>query len=152
MIPNLKETHLLLLIGPGSSCNTLAFQDFHILMVQTNHLIGMLVLILGSYLKAMFRSHRFVERPDPLFRKLFDWPIHKDPKGTTKTQTVLGLPTSFPSESSRGYDGPMKKKKRTISKTPLTQKVADEDFLLLQDFILEYFGSEHQVFHILSLI
>ena len=94
----------------------------------------------------MFRSHRFVERPDPLFRKLFDWPIHKDPKGTTKTQTVLVLPTSFPSELPRGYDRPMKKKRRVIFKTPLAEKVADEDFLLLQDFIFEYFGSEDQVF------
>ena len=94
----------------------------------------------------MFRFHRFVERPDPLFRKLFDWPTHKDPKGTTKTQTVWGLQTSSPSDSSRGYDRPIKKKKRIISKTPLAQKVADEDFLLLQDFVLEYFGSENQVF------
>ena len=87
-----------------------------------------------------------------MFRNLFDWPTHKDPKGTTKTQTVLGLPTSFPSESSRGYGRPMKKKRRMGSKTALTQKVADEDFLLLQAFILEYFGPENQVFIIISLI
>ena len=100
----------------------------------------------------MFRLHQFVERPDPLLRKLFNWPTHKDPKGTVKTQTVLGLPTPFPSESSRGYVRPMKKKRRMVSKTPLAPKVADEDFLLLQAFIQEYFGSENQVFLIIEWI
>ena len=101
----------------------------------------------------LLRSPKFVERPDPLFRKMFNWPTHKDPKGTVKNQSVFeGLPRSFPSESSRGYVRPMKKKRRMVSKTPLAPKVADEDFLLLQAFIQEYFGSENQVFFIIEWI
>ena len=36
----------------------------------------------------------------------------------------------------------MKKKKKLASKTPLLDKVADEDFHLLQDFISENFGTK----------
>ena len=85
----------------------------------------------------IFRS-KFVERSDPSFRKYFDWPTHKDPKGTVKTQTVLeGKLNYLPLETSRGVVKP-KKKKKTL-KNPLIQKVADEDFLLLEGFITEYF-------------
>ena len=85
----------------------------------------------------LFRS-KFVERSDPSFRKYFDWPTHKDPKGTVKTQTVLeGKPNSLPLELSSGVFK-LKKKKKTL-KNPLRQKVADEDFHLLEAFINEYF-------------
>ena len=84
----------------------------------------------------IFRS-KFVERSDPSFRKYFDWPTHKDPKGTVKTQTVLkGKPNYLPLEISRGV---VKLKKKKTLKNPLIQKVADEDFLLLETFITEYF-------------
>ena len=85
-----------------------------------------------------FRSPKFVERSDPSFRKYFDWPTHKDPKGTVKTQTVMdGTPNSLSLETSQGVVKPTRKK--TSLKTPLIQKVADEDFLLLEAFIAEYF-------------
>ena len=85
----------------------------------------------------LFRSPKFIERPDPTFRKYFAWPTHKDPKGTFKTQTVLleQPPSSLPSKSSRGFVKP--KKKKVGLKVPLKQKVADEDFLLLEAFISE---------------
>ena len=84
----------------------------------------------------LLRSPKVVERPDPTFRKYFDWPTHKDQKGTFKTQTVLeGKPTSLPLKSSKQFVKPMKKK--VALKFPLKQKVADEDFLLLEAFISE---------------
>ena len=92
----------------------------------------------------LLRSPKFVERPDPSFRKLFYWPTHKDPKGTVKTQTVLeGLPTSLSLDAPRGFVRPMKKKKmRMTLQTPLTNKVSDDDFFLLGAFILELFAME----------
>ena len=84
----------------------------------------------------LLRSPKLVERPDPTFRKYFDWPTHKDQKGTFKTQTVLeGTPTSLPLKSSKRFVKPMKKK--VALKFPLKQKVSDEDFLLLEAFISE---------------
>ena len=85
----------------------------------------------------LLRSPNLVERPDPTFRKYFDWPTHKDPKGTVKNQTVLleGPQSSLPHKSSRGFVKPMKKKEAL--KFPLKQKVPDEDFLLLEAFISE---------------
>ena len=87
----------------------------------------------------LLRSPKFVERPDPSFRKLFYWPTHKDPKGTVKTKTVLeGLPTSLSLDAPRGFVRPMKKKKmRMTLQTPLTNKVSDDDFILLEAFIVE---------------
>ena len=87
----------------------------------------------------LLRSPKFVERPDPTFRKYFDWPTHKDPKGTVKNQTVLleAPQSSLPFKSSRGFVKPMKK--REALKFPFKQKVADEDFRLLEAFISESF-------------
>ena len=84
----------------------------------------------------LLRSPKFVERPDPTFRKYFEWPTHKDPKGTVKTQTVLeDTPTSVPLGTPRGIV--RRRKKKRALKTPMIQKIADEDFLLLKAFILE---------------
>ena len=85
----------------------------------------------------LFRFPKFVERPDPTFRKYFAWQTHKDPKGTFKTQNVLleEPPTSLPLKSSKRFVKPMKKK--VALKFPLKQKVSDEDFLLLEAFISE---------------
>ena len=85
----------------------------------------------------LFRFPKFVESSDPTFRKYFAWQTHKDPKGTFKTQNVLleRPPSSLPSKSSRGFVKP--KKKKVGLKVPLKQKVADEDFLLLEAFIAE---------------
>ena len=85
----------------------------------------------------LLRSPNLVERPDPTFRKYFDWPTHKDPKGTFKTKTVmLEEPlSSLPLKSSTGFVKSMKKK--VALKFPLKQKVSDEDFLLLEAFISE---------------
>ena len=93
-------------------------------------------------LKAFARSSQSKERADPSFRKYFCWDTHKDPKGTVKTQIVSGIPTTLPSESSKAYGRPMKKKKKKAFKTRLEQKVADEDFLLLQAFISECFDTK----------
>ena len=85
----------------------------------------------------LLRSPKLVERPDPTFRKYFDWPTHKDPKGTFKTQTVLleEPVSSLSLKSSTGFVKSMKKK--VALKFPLKQKVSDEDFLLLEAFISE---------------
>ena len=86
----------------------------------------------------LLRSPELVERPDPTFRKYFDWPTHKDPKGTVKTQTVLeGTTTSLPSKTSRGIVKGHRKKKMAL-KTPMIQNISDEDFHLLEAFILEF--------------
>ena len=94
----------------------------------------------------LLRSPKFVERPDLTFRKYFDWPTHKDPKGTFKTQTVLleKPRSSLPLKSSTGFVKPIKKK--VALKFPLEQKVSDEDFRLLEAFILEsLFKKEDEV-------
>ena len=89
----------------------------------------------------LLRSPKFVERPDPSFGKMFYWPTHKDPKGTVKTQSVFeGLPTSSPLESTRGFIKPKKKKMRMSLKASFTNTVSDDDFLLLEAFILEKFA------------
>ena len=87
----------------------------------------------------MLRSSKFLEKPDPSFRKYFHWTTHKDPKGTVKNPID---PISLPLKPSRGFVTPMKKKKKLASKTPLSDAVADEDFHLLQDFISENFGTK----------
>lgn len=74
------------------------------------------------------------QTPDSSFRKYFDWPTHKDPKGTIKIETVI-VKTSLSEEIPRGYVRPTKKKKRMAVKTP--SKVTDEDFLLLEAFLWE---------------
>ena len=74
------------------------------------------------------------QTPDASFRKYFDWPTHKDPKGTIKIETVI-VKTSLSEEIPRGYVRPTKKKKRMAVKTPA--KVTDEDFLLLEAFLSE---------------
>ena len=74
------------------------------------------------------------QTPDSSFRKYFDWPTHKDPKGTIKIETVI-VKTSLSEEIPRGFVRPTKKKKRMPVKTPV--KVTDEDFLLLEAFLWE---------------
>ena len=89
----------------------------------------------------LWRSPK-VERPDPTFRKYFEWPTHKDPKGTVKTQAVLeGTATSLPFGTSREIVR-QRKKKMMMMKTPMIQKIADEDFLLLEAFILDIWDQE----------
>ena len=87
----------------------------------------------------MLRSSKFLEKPDPSFRKFFHWTTHKDPKGTVKNPIDT---ISLPFKPSRGFVKPMKKKKKLASKTTLSDEVADEDFHLLQDFISENFGNK----------
>ena len=90
----------------------------------------------------LLRSPKLVERPDPTFRKYFEWPTHKDPKGTVKTQAVLeGTATSLPFGTSREIVR-QRKKKMMMMKTPMIQKIADEDFLLLEAFILDIWDQE----------
>ena len=92
-------------------------------------------LSLITFLHECFiRSPRMDQTPDASFRKYFDWPTHKDPKGTIKIETVI-VKTSLPEEIPRGYVRPTKKKKRMAVKTPA--KFTDEDFLLLEAFLWE---------------
>ena len=101
----------------------------------------------------LLRSPKFVERPDLTFRKYFDWPTHKDPKGTFKTQTVLleKPQSSLPLKSSTGFVKQMKKK--VALKFPLEQKVSDEDFCLLEAFISEsLFNKEEVKFSLILMI
>ena len=86
------------------------------------------------------------QRPDPMFKKYFDWPTHKDPKGTVKARTVLEEQKTPSLDNSRSYSKPSKKKKRSSVKNLKTHKVTDEDFLLLESFILENdFKNQDQV-------
>ena len=86
------------------------------------------------------------QRPDPSFKKYFDWPTHKDPKGTVKAKTVLEEKTAPTSSSSSRCSKPSKKKKRSIVRNLKIHKVTDEDFLLLESFILEHsFKNNDQV-------
>ena len=99
----------------------------------------------------LLRSPKLVERPDPTFRKYFDWPTHKDPKGTVKTQTVVeGTPTSLPFKTSRGIV--RQRKKKMALKTPMMQKIEDEDFLLLEAFILEFLVPDKDPVNFLFII
>ena len=74
------------------------------------------------------------EKPDSSFRKYFNWPTLKDPKGTIKTETVV---EKRPASKSRGDAKPIKRKKKRAMKNQLTDRVTDEDFLLLESFLLE---------------
>ena len=74
------------------------------------------------------------QTPDSSLRKYFDWPTHKDPKGTIKIETVI-VKTSLSEEIPKGYVRPTNKKKRMAAKTQA--KVTDEDFLLLEAFLWE---------------
>ena len=88
------------------------------------------------------------QRPDPSFKKYFDWPTHKDPKGTVKAKTVVEEKTAQTSSSSSSSrcSKPSKKKKRSIVRNLKIHKVTDEDFLLLESFILEHsFKNNDQV-------
>ena len=73
------------------------------------------------------------KNPDSSFRKYFNWPTLKDPKGTIKTETVV---EKRPASEFRGDAKPTKRKKRAM-KNQLTDRVTDEDFLLLESFLLE---------------
>ena len=79
------------------------------------------------------------QKPDTSFRKYFNWPIFKDPKGTIKTQTVV---EKRPASKFRGDAKPIKRKKKRAMKNKLTDRVTDEDFLLLESFLLELSAPE----------
>ena len=74
------------------------------------------------------------KKPDLSFRKYFNWPTFKDPKGTIKTETVV---EKRPASEFRGDAKPIKRKKKRAMKKQLTDGVTDEDFLLLESFLLE---------------
>ena len=76
---------------------------------------------------------------DSSFRKYFNWPTFKDPKGTIKTQTVV---EKRPASKFRGDAKPIKRKKKRAMKNKLTDRVTDEDFLLLESFLLELSAPE----------
>ena len=99
----------------------------------------------------LLRSPKLVERPDPTFRRYFEWPTHKDPKGTVKTQAVLeGTATSLPFGTSREIV--RQRKKKMPLKTPMIQKIADEDFLLLEAFILDFWDPEEDQVNFLYIL
>ena len=74
------------------------------------------------------------EKPESSFRKYFNWPTLKDPKGTIKTETVV---EKRPALKFRDDARPSKRNKKRAMKTQLTNRVTDEDFLLLESFLLE---------------
>ena len=74
------------------------------------------------------------QKPDSSFRKYFSWPTFKDPKGTIKTETVV---EKRPASEFRGDAKPIKRKKKRAMKNQSTDGVTDEDFLLLESFLLE---------------
>ena len=74
------------------------------------------------------------KKPDLSFRKYFKWPTLKDPKGTIKTETLAEKKPVF---EVRSDAKPTKRKKKRAMKNQLTDRVTDEDFLLLESFLLE---------------
>ena len=74
------------------------------------------------------------KNPDSSFRKYFNWPTLKDPKGTIKTETVV---EKRPASEFGGDAKPTKRKKKRAMKNRLMGSVTDEDFLLLESFLLE---------------
>ena len=91
------------------------------------------------------------QRPDPSFKKYFDWPTHKDLKGTIKARTVLEEKTTPPSlDPTRSYFKPIQKKKKSTLKNLKTNKVTDEDFLLLESFLIEISMKEDPSFQSVS--
>ena len=81
---------------------------------------------------------------DSSFRKYFNWPTFKDPKGTIKTETVV---EKRPALKFRDDARPSKRNKKRAMKTQLTNRVTDEDFLLLESFLLELSATDSaQVF------
>ena len=72
---------------------------------------------------------------DSSFRKYFNWPTFKDPKGTIKTENVA---EKRPALEFRDDDArPSKRTKKRAMKKQLKDRVTDEDFLLLESFLLE---------------
>ena len=83
---------------------------------------------------------------DSSFRKYFNWPTFKDPKGTIKTETVVEKRPALALES-RDDANPSKRNKKRAMKTQRTNRVTDEDFLLLESFLLELSATDStQVF------
>ena len=74
------------------------------------------------------------QKPDTSFRKYFNWPTFKDPKGTIKTQTVV---EKRPTLELRGDAKPSKRRKKRAMKKQVMNRVTDEDFLLLESFLSE---------------
>ena len=74
------------------------------------------------------------KKPDSSFRKYFNWQTLKDPKGTIKTETVV---EKRPASEFGGDAKPTKRKKKRAMKNQLTDRVTDEDFLLLESFLME---------------
>ena len=74
------------------------------------------------------------KKPDSSFRKYFNWQTLKDPKGTIKTETLVEKKPVF---EVRGDAKPTKRKKKRAMKNQLTDRVTDEDFLLLESFLME---------------
>ena len=74
------------------------------------------------------------KKPDSSFRKYFNWPTLKDPKGTIKTETLVEKNPGF---EIRSDTKPTKRNKKRAMKNQLTDRVTDEDFLLLESFLLE---------------
>ena len=74
------------------------------------------------------------KKPDPSFRKYFNWPTLKDPKGTMKTETLV---EKKPVLEIKVDAKPTKRNKKKAMKNQLTDRVIDEDFLLLESFLLE---------------
>ena len=74
------------------------------------------------------------KKPDLSFRKYFNWPTLKDRKGTIKNETVV---EKRPASEFGGDAKPTKRKKKRAMKNQLTDSVTDEDFLLLESFLLE---------------
>ena len=79
------------------------------------------------------------QKPDTSFRKYFNWPTFKDPKGTIKTQTVV---EKRPALEFKGDAKPSKRSKKRAMKKQVMDRVTDEDFLLLQSFLLEISATE----------
>ena len=74
------------------------------------------------------------KKPDSSFRKYFNWQTLKDPKGTIKTETLVEKKPVF---EIRGDAKATKRNKKRAMKNQLTGRVTDEDFLLLESFLLE---------------
>ena len=84
-----------------------------------------------------------MEQPDSSFRKCFDWPILKDPKGTKKPKPSIEPKNIFIEDLSKQIlTRPKMKRKASVQSSSSTSRhITDEDFFLLESFLSDLFLS-----------
>ena len=84
-----------------------------------------------------------MEHPDSSFKKYFDWPILKDPKGTKKPKPSIEPKNIFIEDLSKQIltRPKMKRKASAQSSSSTSRHITDEDFFLLESFLSDLFST-----------